>query len=248
MGQSRTRMQTSPSRLCWRIQYRLSTLLVVVAIFAITFAVVARWLYGIRQEEAVADFVEQAGGQVTYRHELTSSPQTVDRIRAPGPRWMRKIFGSHCLANIVHVDLFGSPKSELTLDRLRQLGRLSGLQQLCFDNSEITDESLEHLSSSGRMEVLTLANTKVTDIGLAHIATLKTLRSLDLAGTDITDAGLPHLQSLICLEELFLDRTNTSSIAVGQLQSALPNARLWWRKSVGRISQTVSVPRTSWPR
>jgi RNA polymerase sigma factor (sigma-70 family) len=119
-------------------------------------------------------------------------------------------------------------------DMLRQLTRLTNLEELYLGNSPLTDAGLAHLKAFPRLKRLALPSSSpavlahvktlnnlewlgltgnTTDASLGHLAGLTSLKYLNV-GPQVTDAGLAHLAKLTNLEELDMGSSSVGSSAI----------------------------------
>ncbi len=97
-----------------------------------------------------------------------------------------------------------------SLDGLRFLDKLQGLEELLFIDTALDEEELRHVGALPNLRSLEFENTPIGDAGLRHLAELRQLERLDLTGACITDDGLAHLSGLTRLRELQLEQTYVS--------------------------------------
>lgn len=239
------------------VQYRLSTLLVFVAIIGGGLRLVV--LPAERQRRAVAA-IEGLGGLVWYDFEdfkdrpLFVCSFVTDPSPAPAPAgwrgWIGKMAGVDFVAHVKVVDF-----EECTVadDQLRWLACLRSLEKLnlaatglpgsglvhvsgltCLKSLDlrdnlVSDEDLVHLSRLVNLEYLDLSDTELSDVGLAYVTALPQLKELRLDGTQVTDAGLAHLTRLTGLSDLTLidNADELTSSGIEELQKALPECNIY---------------------
>ncbi len=185
------------------------TLLIAVALSAIS----ASWLAGTmqvkRQEEAVAA-IEEVRGTVYWSGPLA-------------PVWLRNLLPEHSFQQVESLSLLGTRFTDAGLGKLNGINKLERLS-LCW--TQVTDAGLENLRGMNRLQVLDLGWTQVTDAGLENLRGMNELQVLSLWHTQITDAGLEHLKSLNKLKKLNIRRTNVTDEGVQELEHALPNCEI----------------------
>jgi hypothetical protein len=221
----------------------LRTLIVVISVLCVVFAVVANRAN--RQRRAVAR-LQEVNAVARYDYE--------ERANSPRPTlpWLRKLLGidyfdtatlvffmgdkAHgedleILSDLPHVVYLNLEQSNLPGDALVRIEKLSNLKSIGLGGTNGTDSALEHLSRMPQLESITIDSfnrpgSHVTDQGLAHLSKLKKLSSLALNSWYITDAGLVHLQGLTSLEQLTLYDTRVTKEGVAQLQKKLPACKI----------------------
>lgn len=188
---------------CRWFQFRLRTLLMVIAILAMPAAWIANERRAIAaRQRAFAELrigLHMAHGQPAWRVWLLGDDQ---------------VAYSRCIA---------CSARSLDDEGAMSLRFLVRAENLYLDRVPITDVGVAGLKRLTSLRNLGLGDSKITDAGLVHLEGLTHLRWLDLSGTQITDAGLVHLQGLTHLEELTLIETKVTAEGVASLKAHLPN-------------------------
>jgi hypothetical protein len=205
------------TRLFRLLQFRLRTLLLLLAVLAIAFA----WLgWAVREAELdsrrtqrqrqAVEAILAVGGIVEYSDR---APASTSFWR---PAWIRRCVSDESLHDVVAVRFDGAqmmveqrrydqPTSEKFAAALARLGDLP---------------ALEHLELGIMLPM--------TDDDLSRISRLTHLRRLIIYGQQITDAGLEHLASLTGLERLSMDYTSVTDEGIERLRRALPACGIEW--------------------
>lgn len=182
-----------------RYQFRLRSLLALVAVLAVVCSLAAPSLQEERRERVAIAAIQRLGGTAW---------------RVPGPTWLRWL-GDFCPESTHSVNL------EKTAARDAAMGHVAAfrhLRNLSLSGTRITDAGLKQLEGLKELETLSLANTGVTDRGLECLAGMGHLSVLDLNGTQITDAGLEHLKGATQLECLWLNDTLVTDAGLRHLE------------------------------
>jgi len=192
---NRTRGRSQPQTQ-FRAQFRLSTLLVLLAVAAfIAGGISMQWREHARMR-AIATRIEARGGEVHT--------------------------GLDSITGIVFYNATDADLAELQQD----LESIRGLRSLQIGGAEFTDAGLKHVSQLTGLQELNLQNTQVSDAGLASISQLPALRTLDLMGTKVSDRGLPELEPLTNLRRVWLSGSAVTGKGRDRLQKALPAAEV----------------------
>ncbi|MBL7044863.1 MAG: leucine-rich repeat domain-containing protein [Pirellulaceae bacterium] len=141
------------------------------------------------------------------------------------------------LTGLEHLNLWYTC---VTDDVLRDIGELEGLNSLHIAHTEITDARLLHLKGMTKLEELCLSGTQITDVGVSHLKGLTNLTRLYLADTQITDDGLSHLSGLADLEYLVLTGTHVTEEGIEELEKALPNCEI--KHTIWIVDPTLDNP------
>jgi hypothetical protein len=166
------------------------------------------------QRDAVAA-ISKAGGTVFYSWEIKDG-NSHPGARPWAPSWLVELTGVDFFGHVTGVTLIGSLRPADTT--LAEVGRLTQLERLSFDNASATDAGLVHLKGLTNLSVLNLRGTQVTDAGLVRLKGLANLSALWLDGTRVTDAGLVHLKGLSNLSVLELRETEVTDAGLVHLK------------------------------
>jgi hypothetical protein len=201
------------------LQFRLKTLLVIIAVLCVPLAWLAWKIDQKRQERAVIAELKRLGGLVHLDYEwhwikdqVDSGSFSLDRNVTgprPGPAWLRRLLSDDDLfASVVAVVLppeRQAYRAKYSTSRIRRPTRISyGWSDDWFPDGQVID-----------------------DDGLATVAKLKDLEELYLGWTDIGDAGLANLSTLTKLRLLDLQHTNVTDEGVARFKDALPNCAIF---------------------
>ena len=212
-------MTTPKPRRRW-LQFRLRTLLLVMAVLCVPLAWVGVRMNQKRQERAAVAAIQELGGYVGYdwEHEHTPCKGT-----PPGPAWLRAILGDDVLADVATVSFGISENGHLAdLDSVH-LHAFRRLRTLCIwgdFKKNVMDSDLTCLRALTDLEILTLVNVRPTDAGMSNIKAKCRLTHLTLAETEKNDSGQITFR---------LDATQVTLNRVAELQEALPNCKVSWQ-------------------
>lgn len=204
-------MNSSAQRPRRWLQFRLRTLLVLIAVAAAPLAWLAKERRQSHYEQTLASVLNEQGLDVTF-----GGPYDVwdydalnfNKITTPQSRWReigRTILGDR----ILEVHRF-DPES--TFNDTAAIAGIANLQSLNLGDLAIED--LRPLSAHKRLKMLSLIDTNVDDLTpLAHLTELKFLL---LNGTEVSDlkplAGLSSLQELSLNDTVVTDLTPLGSL------------------------------------
>ncbi|MHC4398485.1 MAG: leucine-rich repeat domain-containing protein [Planctomycetota bacterium] len=230
-----------------RFQFRLRTLLILMAVFAVWLGLTADRA---RRQKRAVEAISEMGGEFCYDYQ--AQPQADGpgksysyRVEPPGPRWLRQLLGDHYF--ITAVRLLVRDQRVIDEGRLEYLDDLPDLEQLMFYNVELRDRDLAHLKhlpnlrlllfgrgtlsgddgprqfdfleSCPRLEVLSARNSHFGDRGAAHLRHATNLELLFIYETPIGDDGLARLKHLTELKMLGLARTGVTDAGLAHLRS-----------------------------
>jgi hypothetical protein len=184
------------------MRYRLRTLLILLAGFA-----VALGIYRHRaevQKEAVRS-ITRKGASVVYEgilldaipHSFYSEP-----VRYPNyPNWLTDTLGPDYVATVVSVSVSKDYRSRLRYERSWEVSQEPRVNPGypdpdAADMIDVQDGTIQQLASLRSLAVLDLAETNVTDEDLEQLSRLKSLRHLRL-GNCVTKRGVEGLQRLL---------------------------------------------------
>jgi hypothetical protein len=178
----------------WRrwFQFRLRTLLVVVALVSAGLAIVSSRA---NQRRRAVERIKSAGGIVGYDFECDEKfNRRADNPTPPGPDWLRNLIGVDYFATPVYVESHNANDEALTA--LAELPNLRALE--LTDDLNITDAGLESLKDLAQLEMLYIDGCEqLTDASLQHLRKLKRLSALVALGTRITSEGIKELKQEI---------------------------------------------------
>lgn len=215
-----------------KMQFGLSTLLLIVPVIAIPCSWLARELELARQQRACIESIFAHGGRVYYH-------RWPDILPDSAYEWLAPALGSDFFLDVSEV--WASQVKDLDL---AAVGRFHRLLALDLRQSSVTDD-LAHLRELKRLEWLYLDETAITDAGLEHVQELSELQRLYLISTGVTDRGLARLSKLEHLQLLYLDRTQVTDAGLGHLVglSNLTSLRLYetqvTEQGVERLKQAL---------
>lgn len=201
-------------RLAW-YQYRLRTLLVLMAAIAVWLGVISSRA---RRQKYVVDRIRALGGMVDYdfQKRIGGHWGTFNfKNPPPGPDWLRRLAGDDYFETVVAIILQNRPVKDGDLALLDRLPNANALEFIAWDHVQISNDGMAHFERFHELRGLNLAGDEIDDRGLVHLRQLTNLRYLILVGTKITDAGVPNLQGLVNLEdELGLSYTQITDASV----------------------------------
>jgi hypothetical protein len=147
-----TDMTAPKPRLRW-FQFRLRSLLIIVALVAFACSWLAVRIQKVKRQMETIAAIEKLGGLV-----LPPAPS--------GPVWGLALSGINAVDDIEHVDLTGT---QMTDADLRDLDGLSHLHSLWLGGTSITDEGMGHLMGMRELNELDLDATFVSDAGIENL-------------------------------------------------------------------------------
>jgi hypothetical protein len=220
--------ETPQRRRRW-YQFRLRTLLIVVALLAIP----GSWVAVRMKHQRDVAALRTAGWGVAYDYMVDENGEYLKDDQPPGPAWMRNLLGEGFLSDVAGVHEVCT-RTDADLKMLEQFPHLRLLIAGAGDfeaasarGGPITDAGLQHLKALTSLRVLILQHTLITDAGLECLSGLTDLQELSLCGNQgITDAGLEHLKGFKQLRELNLLCTEVTDEGVKRLQQALPDCEI----------------------
>lgn len=204
-------------------QFRLRTLLIVVAICALFAGWFRHKLEQSRLQAIAVKALEAAGrGQVSIVYDDEppgpywtmgkNPPQAFSLV----PNWIKKLFGRDFLCDVVEVDIQigmfgGGPVSDPVI-KSEDWQPLTHLQRLSVSTLHSVDSILTSIPNPSELRKLDVVCSDI-DKSLPWMARFKRLQSLTLAGA--TDEGLTQIEALTDLTEL-----NVSSDEIGDMSMA----------------------------
>ncbi len=189
---------TSKTRRRW-LQFRLQTLLVIVAVLCVPLAWVAWKMDQKRHERAVIAELERLGSSVGYDWQMDCFRRLwvvpEPDAKPTGPHWLRRLLGDDFFSHLVYIHL--RPDLETFFGKYKGDGPSSDQ----YTRGPVAkDGDLRLVATFSKLEVLDLSYSEIGDAGLTHLKGLAHLRFLNVSETNITDAGLRHLKSLTTLK------------------------------------------------
>ena len=198
-----------------RFQFGIRALLVLTLVVAILCSWLATEMKQARKQQAAAQAVMDAGGNVEYDYLPSRIGQVGSISQPPTPVWLRALLGDDFFISVAAVDFSSVGVSDDELACIRGLNRLP---KLVLTGTEVGDAGLQHLEGLTRLQALYLGRTNVSDAGLAHLKGLTRLRELSLFHTRVGDAGLERLEGLTQLRYLKLDWTKVGDAGLEHLK------------------------------
>jgi hypothetical protein len=167
------------------LQFRLRTLLIVLAVAAVALG----WeVNRVRNLRAVVTELEGKGAYVFYRPRSALIPTNWNH-----PDWL-----DYYLSDADEVTGISSD------DAMKIVAKLPNLSRLKVEGPGFTDVGMERLSTITSLQNLQLDKVEITDAGLAGLVTLKNLAVLSITAPRITDGAFVHLSRLSNLTEIQL--------------------------------------------
>ncbi len=197
-------MSTATKPLHRRFQFRLKTLLILVAVLAAGLGWF-KWKVERERNERAAARELLNHGAVLYLDGSTDAGDPSLPYRIFGERWDDWIYD---VIAVSFEPLDGSPN--LVVDA----------------EPRWVAHCMEYMVNPPGRPQSAGRGHPITNFDLAHLKWLPSLNRLNLAGTEIDDAGLFHLKELGGLRYLWLTGTQVSDAGVTDLQEALPNCKI----------------------
>lgn len=207
-----------------RLQFRIATVLALMAILAIPLAFYSCFQWREAQFEKMDREVRALGGhfngvahpvvfcgrELAYASYLENLAFSNSRI-SDKDLWRWPIRSSH---EIEEIEL---DNTRVTDQGFLVFEGMTSVKELSLENSLITGKSLAILQSMTELKYLHLAGAQITDEDLKKLSALTKLKTLNLARTEIKGSGLKYLQHMKSLEYLYLDDTLVTDQAIAQL-------------------------------
>lgn len=205
-----------PSR--GQLQYGLRSVLVAAFVFPV-FCGLLTWLWRGRTQQAAVDAIIACGGRAQFTHEYDENGFDLPDPEPRGPRWLRRILGSHFFVTIIYAEATtdGEIETVAAFHGLRHL-RLRHVPVgpvLCQARDigasrRITSVGVEGLSRLRSLESLDMAYVPVTDVQMDSLTRgLTKLKSLLFDGRELSDDGLAKISRLRQLELLYVKIYNS---------------------------------------
>jgi len=203
-----------------RLQFGLSTLLLVVTVFGVWLGIAVNKAN--KQRRAVAA-IEKLEGRIQFDYERDANGQRIPDAQPPGPKWLRKVLGDDYFRKVIFIDFaFGTPpgRSKVIDADLRCLESLPDLEAIDLDrNIAVTDQGLMHLRNLTKLRHLSMYYANVKGTGFVHLANKPLLRGLSIGHTPLTHDGVAVIGKLQSLETLDIGHTPISDEDLATLQS-----------------------------
>jgi Leucine Rich repeat len=220
-----------------RPNFRLRTLLLLVAVLGLLTAWPGKWAYERLLRRMTVSDIREHGGSLHYGE----GGYAVDFGNAdPGSLRLLSDASAVVLAGtaasdadleplrdfklLISLNLTGCP---VTDDGIKKLKGLVNLKYLFLGDTNVSDEGLKHLSGLSGLEVLVLDNTRIGDSGLLSLERLSRLRELSLWGTRVSVSGAFRLKNLSALKSVSMPRSETPASDSRELQKMLPGASVY---------------------
>jgi hypothetical protein len=222
----------------WRrwLQFRLRTLLILTALFALWLGLKADRVN--RQRRAV-EALGKMGVQIRYDYEVEPNPrgfgfQYNPDLQPPGPEWLRELLGEHYFITPVWLSI----NDQDAIDRgcLTYLDRLPDLEQVSLGpmvNREMNlrDSDLAHLKHLTRVRMLHFGRCwgalsgHDTPRDFGFLSKCRRLEWLSADHSPFDDAALAHLKRARNLRQLLLSDTLVGDDGLAHLKG-LPKLEL----------------------
>jgi len=233
----------------WR-QFSLRGLLILVTLAAVFLGWFAWRLRMARVQDAAAESIVRAGGEVAYSDQFYGG---VSRL-TPRHRQAnmlgdisRRLLGGDPTRKLVSVRLIDDESAalvakydlrDLTIVRLdggkaitdaalAHLANCEQLRVLYLEDGNLTDRGIEGIGQHSKLEELWLCNTQITDAALDYLIELPVLRVLDIRGTVISDEGLKRIAAMPNLRMLYLDSATVTDSGIQSLHASKRLMGLW---------------------
>ncbi len=229
-----------PRRRFW--QYSLRTFFLLLTVFGVWLG----WMvHRVNERREVARWIREMGGTFQYDFQLNERGDRIEDAQPPGPDWLRERIGIEWFADVVKVEFYGAPTTDMgPLSKLPELrhvsfgktpitdlspfANLTKLELLYLNDTRVSD--LTPLASATSLEMLFLDDTQVSDITpLSHLTNLKLL---NLYGTQVSDVTPIH--GLTSLESLNINAARVSKEDYKSLKQALPGCNIYWFPRLNR--------------
>ncbi len=190
---------------CWRFQFSLRSLLVLVMVVAIPCSWLATEMKAARRQKETVK-----GIAVAHDWETDADGDPLPNAQPADPMLLREVFGNEFFDEVVAASI----RDDAQMERVKGLSRLLAI----MSETQVTDAGLQHLEGLSQLRVLNLVNSKIADEGLQHLERLSQLKELHLSGPEITNVGLQHLEGLCRLQELALLGTKVTDEGLQHLE------------------------------
>jgi Leucine Rich Repeat (LRR) protein len=186
--------------------FSLRSLLIAVLVLGVFCGWVGNFLIRARRQQAVLATIREMGGDIdglNLRRNFTQFPGEY----APGPRFLRSLFGDAAFVDIEHVSF----PQDATDEQLAKLVGLPHLKDVDVQGPAITDVGLKYLTKLPALRRLSVGKPTITANGIGQLREAPALRELWLWGPTITDETIESLGELSTLTGLMLARCKVTS-------------------------------------
>ncbi len=167
------------------LRYRIRTLLIVVAVFAIVIVIVEATTRGYRERLRIEAHLQSMGAYyVSF-----GSDNHPDWVGFTSPTAIKGI-GTY--RSIRNIDLAGAFVNDQVIKDIASLERIWCLHMT--QGCDVTDDHLRILADTGCIEILRLNDSQITDDAIPAIASINGLKSIDLSNTLVTEDGVTDLK------------------------------------------------------
>jgi hypothetical protein len=202
---------TPKLKLRW-FQYKLSTLLLLIAVAAIWLSF---WTNRVRTQKQAVDYITRHGGGALYSYQANAGRT---EPTPPGPAWLRNLLGIDYFDHVSQVYFIGDSFTDADLEYLDNFPDLQFLQINC---ANITNEGLAHFKYVRGLKQLEIYSDKINDDGLVHLQQLQELTDLKMCCL-VTDAGMEQLVPLKKLCKLII-----YGLPIGKEKGGIIEALTW---------------------
>jgi Leucine-rich repeat (LRR) protein len=202
------------------LQFRLRTLLVVVAVVALILGAHVHRMQTAQRQHHIVTELNSLGAITQYEYVQDENWNSSEKWY---PDWLERWVGQDYLYGI---DAFVIVSHENPDEVIERAADLPDLRLVKLPACTISDDSLRPLEKLHRLEWLELFATPVTDDCMESIVKLKTLKTLDLRGTKVTDQSITAISSLPHLTRLNIGNTAITPAGIDQLREALPDCTI----------------------
>lgn len=174
----------------------------------------------VRTQRAVVDKVRAIGGYVIYDYR-------VDRVKPPGPAWLRRFVGDDFFAHVVTVAFVSNDDVRTSSSNadaiLGEIASLPKLTSLAIKPCRVTTAGMGALADRASViSALYVTDAKIDEHFLGQIARIKSLRILGLYSCTIDQGARDCLSSMSQLHQLAIVNSDVSEQTIDQIRRALP--------------------------
>ncbi len=210
--------ETKARRPRWRPQFRLRTLLILVALVALGLGL---WVHPAEQQRRAIQTLRRAGAAIHYR---PKDPADFKDLRSCAVK--ARVAGAEYLANLETNRRRPGSVPQALIDRPEAEWRQAE-EAIAKENRPswlpgwlLPDDWFQHVRS------VDLIGCQLKD-EVAALTNLPGLEYLNLNRSSVTDANVPELSLLKSLRSLRLLETEVSDEGERELQKALPHCTIW---------------------